>query len=84
MKYESRQRVRPKSRHLAPLDVCLKNEFMEDEKCHNLMTWLICTLDYHNGPKFLDRQILKEQSDQGLHCLPLHTSGNNNHKEVLS
>ena len=20
---------------------CLKNEFMEDEKCHNLMSWLI-------------------------------------------
>ena len=21
---------------------CLKNEFMEDEKCHNLMSWLKC------------------------------------------
>ena len=40
MKYGSRRRFRPKIRHLAPLDgcaACLKNEFTEDEKCHNLM-----------------------------------------------
>ena len=45
MKYGSRQRVRPKIRHIAPLDGCasrLKNEFTEDEKYHNLMRWLIC------------------------------------------
>ena len=44
MKYGSRRRVRPNIRHLAQLDGCacvfLKNEFTEDEKCHNLMTWL--------------------------------------------
>ena len=46
--YESRRRVRPKMRHLAPLDgpgwmavhACLKNKFMEYEKYHYLMTWL--------------------------------------------
>ena len=26
--------------HWMALHVCLKNEFTEDEKCHNLMTWL--------------------------------------------
>ena len=36
---EADERVRPKIRHLAPLDGCLKNEFKEDEKCHNLMSW---------------------------------------------
>ena len=44
MKYGSRWKVQPKIRHLAPLmaaHVCLKNEFMEDKKCHNLMRWLI-------------------------------------------
>ena len=45
MKYGSRRRVRTKIRHLAPLDGCanarLNNEFTEDEKYHNLMTWLI-------------------------------------------
>ena len=61
MKYGSRRRVRPKIRHLAPLDqdsllvkrrndnhspgrmaahARLKNEFTEDEKYHNLMSWL--------------------------------------------
>ena len=30
---------------------CLKNEFTEDEKNHNLMSWPI----YRNDPKFLDR-----------------------------
>ena len=40
MKYGRRRRIPPKIRHLAPLHVCLKNEFTEDEKCH-LMTWLI-------------------------------------------
>ena len=46
-KYESRRRVRSKIRHLASLDVCtcmfdacLKNEFVEDEKYHNLISWL--------------------------------------------
>ena len=24
--------------------VCLKNELMEDEKCHNLMSWLITSI----------------------------------------
>ena len=45
MKYGStcRHRVRPKLRQLAPLDAAharLKNEFTEDEKNHNLLTWL--------------------------------------------
>ena len=44
MKYGSRLKVRPKIRHLAPLDGCacarLKNEFTEDEKYHYLMSWL--------------------------------------------
>ena len=34
-----------KIRHLSPLDGCacvMKNEFTEDEKYHNLMTWLKC------------------------------------------
>ena len=38
-------------------------------------------IDYHNVPKLSDRQVwansvdadqTEEQSDQGLHCLPLH------------
>ena len=44
MKYGSRRRVRPKIRHLAHWMAAhehLKNEFMEDEKYHNLITWLI-------------------------------------------
>ena len=44
MKYGSRPRDWPKIRHLAPLDGCactFKNEFTEDEKCHNPMSWLI-------------------------------------------
>ena len=48
----SRRRVRPKTRHLAPLDGCawphwmgrLKNELTEDKKYHNLMRWLIWCL----------------------------------------
>ena len=43
MKYGSRQRVWPKIRYLAPLEAArelLKDEFIEDEKCHNLMNWL--------------------------------------------
>ena len=43
MKYGSRWRVLPKIRHLALLDGCacgLRNEFMENEKYHNLMSWL--------------------------------------------
>ena len=44
MKYESRRRVRPKSDikpHWMTAHARLKNEFTEDEKYHNLMTWLI-------------------------------------------
>ena len=44
MKYGSRRRVRPKLEPVALLDAAyahLKNEFTEDKKCHNLMTWLI-------------------------------------------
>ena len=40
-----RRKDRPKIRHLAPLDGWashLKNEFMEDQKYHNLMPWLKC------------------------------------------
>ena len=43
-KYRSRRRVRPKIRRLAhwmAAHARLKNEFTEDEKCHNLMSWLI-------------------------------------------
>ena len=45
IKCESRWRVQAKIRYLAPLmtaHACLKNEFTEGEKYHNLMTWLIC------------------------------------------
>ena len=38
-----------KIRPLAPLDGCasrLKNEFTEDEKCHNLMSWLKYNIEY--------------------------------------
>ena len=44
IKHGSTWRVQPKIRHLAPLDGCtctLKNEFRENEKCHNLMRRLI-------------------------------------------
>ena len=27
---------------------------------------------YHDDPKILDRFVLEEQSDQGLHCLLFH------------
>ena len=43
MKSGSRGRVRPKIRHLAPLDgcACATEEWItEDEKCQNLMSWL--------------------------------------------
>ena len=40
----SSRRVRPKFRHLLPLNACLKNEFTEDEKYHNLMRWLLTFL----------------------------------------
>ena len=39
MKYGSGQRIRPKIRWIAA-HACLKNEFSEDKKCHNLMIWL--------------------------------------------
>ena len=42
--YGNRQRVQPKIRHLPhwmAVHVRLKNEFAEDEKYHNFMTWLI-------------------------------------------
>ena len=41
MNYGSGRRVRPNSRHLAPLMAAhayLKNEFTEDKKCQNLMS----------------------------------------------
>ena len=43
IKYGSTKTKGP-TKTLAPLDgcTCLKNEFMEDKKCHNLMRWLIC------------------------------------------
>ena len=44
IKYGRRRRVRSQIRHLGLLDGCacaLKIEFTEDEKCHNLMRWLI-------------------------------------------
>ena len=43
IKYGSSRRVQPKIRHLAHWMVAharLKNEFTEDEKYHNLMSWL--------------------------------------------
>ena len=43
MKYGSRWRVRPKISHLAhwiAAHARLNNGFTEDEKCHNLMSWL--------------------------------------------
>ena len=44
MKYGSRWRVRPKLRHLAPLDGCafaFENWVYGGQKYHNLMRWLI-------------------------------------------
>ena len=42
MKYGSRGRVRQNIRQLAPLNgSALKNELTEEEKYHNIMTWLI-------------------------------------------
>ena len=43
IKYGSRWRVRPKIRHLPhwmAAHALLKNEFTEDETCHNLLRWL--------------------------------------------
>ena len=40
MKYESKRRVRPKIKQWIAAQVRLKNEFTEDEKCHNLVSWL--------------------------------------------
>ena len=43
IKYGSKRSVRPKIRHLAhwmAAHAHLKNEFTEDEKYHNLMSWL--------------------------------------------
>ena len=42
IKYGSRQRVRPKIRHLAPLDGCtcaFEEWVYGGQKCHNLMRW---------------------------------------------
>ena len=45
IKYGRRQRVRPKIRHLAPLDICACTfkewVYRGQQDCHNLMTWLI-------------------------------------------
>ena len=45
MKYGSRRRVRPKKSDIFPhwmaAHARLKNEFTEDDKYHNLMSWLI-------------------------------------------
>ena len=52
MKYGSRRRVRPKIRHLShwmAAHASLKNEFTEDEKYHNLMSWLIYRILGTNG-----------------------------------
>ena len=56
--------------------VCLKKEFTEDEKCHNLMTWLIYLSHIMRKPVYA---ICKQQrcrsacalvqSDQRLYCL---------------
>ena len=61
MQHESRRRVRRKIRHLAPVaaHMRLKNEFTEDEKNHNFMSWLILvgqigeclTLQNHHNPE---------------------------------
>ena len=45
MKYGSRRRLRPELRWMAAY-ACLKNEFMEGEKYHNLMTWLSYLLPF--------------------------------------
>ena len=45
MNYGSRRRVRPKIRHQPhwiTAHAYLKNEFTEDKKCQNLMSWLKC------------------------------------------
>ena len=37
--------------HLSPLDGCaLKNEFTQDEKCHNLMSWLKYKIIFCSSP----------------------------------
>ena len=52
-------------RHIAPLDdpahACLKNEFTEDEKCHNFMRWLIYFAD-----NALKDEIFFTQNQQSL------------------
>ena len=45
--------------------VRLKNEFMMDEKYHNLMRWLICC----NTEKSMDaRKCISKGKDEGLRC----------------
>ena len=70
MKYGSRRRVHPKNRHLAqPMaaHVGLKNEFTEDEKCHNIMSWIKsvskvgCTTCHKTEPMLIKFGILKHQ-----------------------
>ena len=49
IKYGKRRRVRPKIRHLGPLDGCacaFENEFTEYEKYHNLTSWLKVYVTY--------------------------------------
>ena len=61
MKYGRRRRVQPKISHLAalaPLDG-LKNEFMEDEKCHNLMSWLLVCGKLFCSGKYLEQHNAK-------------------------
>ena len=46
IKYGRGRRVGPKIKHLAgwmAAHARLKNEFTEEEKCHNLMRWLNCS-----------------------------------------
>ena len=63
MKYGSRRRrVGPKIRHVAPLDAHLKNEFTEDEKYHNLMTWFILIKKKETAPWKPVLQLLKWRS----------------------
>ena len=49
----------------------LKNEFTENEKYHNLMRWVISSINsidndsssYQNDPKFSDRQVWANSVD---------------------
>ena len=81
---ESRGTFRQKARSLAPLNgwacaakIC-HDGMLEDTNSLDGAQFVLIYMDYCNDPKFLDRHVCanpdqitpKEQSVQGLHCLP--------------